>query len=72
MEISTLFVVRVWRQTQRGGLAFRASVRAVDVEQERMFTRAADLARYLERASVEFAEPGPSARPPIPPQRSPA
>ena len=30
---------------------FRASVRAVDVEHERVFKRPADLAHYLERAS---------------------
>jgi len=72
METSTLFVVRVWRQTQRGGTAFRASVRAVDVEQERLFTRAADLAHYLERTSVALAEFGPSGGPPIPPRRSAA
>ena len=50
MEASTLFVVRVWQQPQRGRLAFRASVRAVDVEQERVFTRPAELARFLEQA----------------------
>jgi hypothetical protein len=57
MESSTLFVVRVWRQVHRGRSAFRASVRAVDVEQEQRFTRPADLAHYLERASVEAAPP---------------
>ena len=51
METSTLFVVRVWRQAQHGRSLFRASVRAVDVEHERVFKRAADLAHYLERAS---------------------
>jgi hypothetical protein len=57
MESSTLFVVRVWRQVHRGRSAFRASVRAVDVEQEHRFTRPADLAHYLERASVDGAPP---------------
>jgi len=52
METSTLFLVRVWRQPRRGGTSFRASVRAVDVEQERVFTRAADLARFLDGAST--------------------
>ena len=51
METSTLFVVRVWRQAQHGRTLFRASVRAVDVEQERVFKRPTDLAHYLERAS---------------------
>jgi hypothetical protein len=51
METSTLFVVRVWRQAQHGRSLFRASVRAVDVEHERVFKRPADLAHYLERAS---------------------
>jgi len=52
METSTLFVVRVWRQAQHGRSLFRASVRAVDVEHERVFKRPADLAHYLERASA--------------------
>jgi len=51
MESSTLFVVRVWRQVHRGRSVFRASARAVDTEQERLFTRPAALAQYLERAS---------------------
>jgi hypothetical protein len=51
METSTLFVVRVWRQAQHGRSLFRASVRAVDVEHERVFKRPADLALYLVRAS---------------------
>ena len=47
---SSLFVVRVWRKDGRGGLAgFRASVRAVNAEHSRVFTRPADLARYLLR-----------------------
>jgi len=47
---SGLFIVRVWRQRNRSGVrAFRASVRAVDAERGRVFTRAADLARYLLR-----------------------
>lgn len=57
MECSTLFVVRVWRQIYRGRGAFRASVRAVDAEQEHLFTRPAELARFLEHASSD----GPSA-----------
>jgi hypothetical protein len=52
MESSTLFVVRVWRQLHRGRSVFRASARAVDTEQERLFTRPAALAQYLERASA--------------------
>lgn len=51
MDASTLFMVRVWRQLQRGRSVFRASVRAVDAEHERVFTRPADLARYLVQAS---------------------
>jgi len=57
MEGSTLFVGRVWGQVNRGRSAFRASVRAVDVEQEHRFTRPTDLAHYLERASVESVPP---------------
>jgi hypothetical protein len=72
METSTLFVVRVWRQARCGGLAFRASVRAVDVEQEHLFTRPADLAHYLERATVEPAKSEPPAGPAAPPARRPA
>jgi hypothetical protein len=53
METSTLFVVRVWQQPERCGRdAFRATVRAIDAEQERLFTRATELARFLERMSV--------------------
>ena len=53
MEPPSLFVVRVWQQQDaRGRGAFRASVRAVDAERETVFTRAADLARYLESASL--------------------
>ena len=47
MDPSTLFMVRVWRQPLRGRSVFRASVRAVDAEHERLFTRPADLAHYL-------------------------
>jgi len=56
MDTSTLLVVRVWQQTdRRGRAAFRASVRPVDGEAERLFTRATDLARYLRSVS----RPGP-------------
>ena len=52
MTTSTLLVVRVWQQPDRRGRAmFRASVRPVDAEGERLFTRATDLARYLRRVS---------------------
>lgn len=51
MDPSTLFMVRVWRQQQRGRSVFRASVRAVDAEHERVFTRPADLAHDLVQAS---------------------
>ena len=51
MDPSTLYMVRVWRQPQRGRTVFRASVRAVDAEHERVFTRPADLAHYLMQAS---------------------
>jgi hypothetical protein len=44
----TLFVVRVWRQRE----AFRASVRRVDDEQVRLFTTAAEMARYLEDSAA--------------------
>ena len=53
MECSTLFVVRVWRQIDRGRSTFRASARAVDAEQEHLFTRPTELARFLENASDE-------------------
>ena len=47
---SSLFIVRVWRQRdRRGATAFRASVRAVNAERGRVFTRPSDLARYLLR-----------------------
>ena len=47
---SSLFIVRVWRQRdRRGAAAFRASVRAVNAERGRVFTRPSDLARYLLR-----------------------
>jgi hypothetical protein len=50
---SILLVVRIWQQPdRRGRAAFRASVRAVDAERERLFTRAADLTRYLRSVSV--------------------
>jgi hypothetical protein len=51
MDPSTLFIVRVWRQLRSGRTVFRASVRAVDAEHERVFTRPADLAHYLMQAS---------------------
>jgi hypothetical protein len=52
MDTSTLLLVRVWQQPdERGRAAFRASVRAVDAEGERLFTRATDLARYLRSVS---------------------
>jgi hypothetical protein len=57
MECSTLFVVRVWRQIRRGRSTFRASVRAVDAEQERLFTRSAELARFLSHASDQSEPP---------------
>jgi hypothetical protein len=47
---SSLFIVRVWRQRdRRGANAFRASVRAVNAERGRVFTRPSDLTRYLLR-----------------------
>jgi hypothetical protein len=47
---SSLFIVRVWRKRdRRGAAAFRASVRAVNAERGHVFTRPADVARYLER-----------------------
>jgi hypothetical protein len=58
MECSTLFVVRVWRQTHRGRSAFRASVRAVDAEQEHLFTRPLELARFLDHASRTWPDRG--------------
>jgi hypothetical protein len=63
METSTLFVVRVWRQAQHGRSLFRASVRAVDVEHERVFKRPADLTHYLERASSAPARRDPRPMP---------
>jgi hypothetical protein len=57
MDPSTLFMVRVWRARQRGRSVFRASVRAVDAEHERVFTRPAALAHYLERASESGSAP---------------
>jgi hypothetical protein len=53
METPSLFVVRVWQQPNpRGRARFRASVRAVDAERETVFTRATELARYLESVSL--------------------
>lgn len=50
MSRANLFVVRIWRQRDRGGAAaFRASVRAVNAERGRVFTRPTDVARYLAR-----------------------
>ena len=50
MLCSSLFIVRVWWQRdRRGATAFRASVRAVNAERSRVFTRPADVARYLAR-----------------------
>ena len=51
---SSLFIVRVWRQRdRRGAAAFRASVRAVNAERGRMFTRPSELARYLLRNCLD-------------------
>lgn len=55
MGETTLFVVRVWRETD----GFRAAVRRVDDEDTRLFRAAGEVARYLE-ASVVTALPGPS------------
>ena len=58
MLTSTLYLVRIWQQPdRRGRTSFRASVRAVDAERERLFTRAADLARYLESLCVVDNKP---------------
>jgi len=62
MLASTLYLVRVWQQADRDGRpAFRASVRAVDAERETLFTRPADLARYLANANPSTAERLPGA-----------
>ena len=54
---ASLFVVRIWRErARRGAAAFRASVRAVDAERGRVFTRPADIARYLARNCPEEDE----------------
>ena len=46
---TSLFVVRIWRERSRRGTAvFRASVRGVNAERGRVFTRPADVARYFE------------------------
>jgi hypothetical protein len=60
---SSLFIVRVWRQ-RCGGAArgFRASVRAVDDERERIFARPADLVAFLARKSPDGLQHDPSGR----------
>jgi hypothetical protein len=70
MDPSTLFMVRVWRQPQRGRSVFRASVRAVDAEHEQVFTRPSELAHYLVRASQTRSTP--AAAPADPKPRSAA
>lgn len=58
MVASTLFLVRIWRQPDRPGRgSFHASVRAVDAEREALFTRPADLVRYLARTSAAGEAP---------------
>lgn len=58
MLTSTLFIVRIWQRPDRRGRAlFRASVRAVDAERERLFTRAADLTRYFEASCAQASKP---------------
>ena len=58
---STLFIVRIWQQPDRRGRAlFRASVRAVDDERERLFTRASALARYFETLHAPGRKPADS------------
>lgn len=58
MGETTLFVVRVWRETD----GFRAAVRRVDDEDTRLFRAAGEVACYLE-ASVATALPDPSEQP---------
>jgi hypothetical protein len=73
MERSTLFVVRVWRQVSAGRSAFRASARAVDAEQEHLFERPSELARFLEHASDEGSTDSRVQKDPRPhPYRRPA
>ena len=53
MDVSQLFVVRVWRvQSNAGERMFRASVRRVDSEDTRLFSVATDLARYLDEQAA--------------------
>lgn len=44
MSESTVFVVRVWRDSE----LFRATARAVDDDQMRVFTQPQDLLRFLQ------------------------
>ena len=51
---SSFFIVRIWRErVGRGTGAFRASVRAVDAERGRVFTRPADITRYFANSCPE-------------------
>ena len=50
---TTLFVVRVWRETD----GFRAAVRRVDDEDTRLFDSTADVAHYLELSASGAADP---------------
>ena len=63
MTLPYLFLVRLWRSPSvPPGQTFRASVRRVDSEEAQLFSRAEDVARYLDeqaRAPVGSGEPVP-------------
>lgn len=65
MDVSQLFIVRIWRSLAAGS-GFRASVRAADAERAELFTQPGDLARYLDDASL-----APRSEAPTPPEKPP-
>jgi hypothetical protein len=68
MGETDLFVVRIWHQLATG---FRASVRRVDNEQTRLFSRPDDLARFLSTPPQASTEGDAAPRPTPPDHRMP-
>ncbi len=60
MTHSELFIVRIWHQIAGG---FRASVRRVDEEETRHFSRPEEVTRYLATAGNPDARAGDAASP---------
>lgn len=60
MTHSELFVVRIWHQIEGG---FRASVRRVDEEETRHFSRPDDFTRFLAAVAESDPVPGEVASP---------